>query len=176
MRGAVTVAAAQTLPTNTPYRPQLLLIAFTVAVATLLVQGLSLPSLIRALHLPGDDPTADQLEYAQLLAEMTDSVRTLLYDPHLTRADGSTYPTDALDRVRHDLRVRSERADEPVTANAGPTEQYRDLMMRALTAERDVLLTARSNGTYSSRALSRAQRSLDVDEARMQLIPTRADN
>jgi monovalent cation/hydrogen antiporter len=43
-------------------------------------------------------------------------------------------------------------------------------MLRALSAERDVLLTGRSNGTYSSRTLTRAQRNLDVEEARLQLI------
>jgi monovalent cation/hydrogen antiporter len=41
MRGVVTVAAAQSLPTSTPYRPQLVLIAFVVAATTLLTQGLT---------------------------------------------------------------------------------------------------------------------------------------
>ncbi|MEU0840926.1 cation:proton antiporter [Streptomyces sp. NPDC005962] len=38
-RGAITVAAAQTLPEDTPYRPQLILMAFVVAATTLLLQG-----------------------------------------------------------------------------------------------------------------------------------------
>ncbi|WKK71418.1 sodium:proton antiporter [Rathayibacter oskolensis] len=38
MRGVVTLAAAQSLPEGTPYRSQLILIAFTVAVVTLLLQ------------------------------------------------------------------------------------------------------------------------------------------
>ena len=43
MRGVVTLAAAQSLPTSTPYYEQLVLIAFTVAIVTLLVQGATLP-------------------------------------------------------------------------------------------------------------------------------------
>jgi CPA1 family monovalent cation:H+ antiporter len=39
MRGAVTVAAAQTLPEDTPQRPVLVLIAFAVAALSLLLQG-----------------------------------------------------------------------------------------------------------------------------------------
>lgn len=39
MRGAITVAAAQTLPLDTPNRPLLVFIAFTVATLSLLVQG-----------------------------------------------------------------------------------------------------------------------------------------
>jgi CPA1 family monovalent cation:H+ antiporter len=43
MRGVVTLAAAQTLPRDVPYGPQLILIAFTVAIVTLLVQGARCP-------------------------------------------------------------------------------------------------------------------------------------
>ena len=176
MRGAVTVAAAQTLPPETPFRPQLLLIAFTVATATLLVQGLSLPVLIRTLRIPGDDAAADRAEYATLVDEMGDSVRSLLDDPGLTQPDGSRYSDGVMSRVREDLRARTTRAGELVTVGAGPIEQYRALMLRGLSAERDVLLSARSDGTYSSRTLTRAQISLDVEEARMQLIRSNEDD
>ena len=47
MRGVVTLAAAQSLPKETPYYEQLVLIAFTVAIATLLLQGGTLPLVIR---------------------------------------------------------------------------------------------------------------------------------
>lgn len=43
MRGAITLAAAQTLPTNTPHRSILILIAFLVAAVSLVIQGLSIP-------------------------------------------------------------------------------------------------------------------------------------
>ncbi len=46
MRGAITLAAAQTLPVDTPHRSLLVLIAFIAATVSLLVQGLSLPAVI----------------------------------------------------------------------------------------------------------------------------------
>ena len=55
MRGVVTLAAAQTLPADTPSRAMLVLIAFVVAVGSLLVQGGTLPWLVRWL-LPVRDP------------------------------------------------------------------------------------------------------------------------
>ena len=170
MRGAVTVAAAQTLPTDTPYRPQLLLIAFTVAVTTLLVQGLSLPAVIRALHIPGDDNAADRSEYATLLDEMADRVRGMLDDPGLEQPSGSPYADGVLARVSDDLRLRTDRTGELLSVEAARVMEYRELMLRAIALERSVLLSARSDGTYSSRTLLRAQRTLDVEEARMQLI------
>ena len=51
MRGVVTLAAAQSLPSDLPYRPQLVLVAFTVAIVTLVVQGASLPWVIDRLDI-----------------------------------------------------------------------------------------------------------------------------
>lgn len=56
MRGAVTVAAAQSLPTETPHRPLLVLIAFAVAAISLLVQGSTLAPIVSQLY----RGTADQ--------------------------------------------------------------------------------------------------------------------
>lgn len=46
MRGAITVAAAQTLPVDAPHRSLLILIAFIAATASLMIQGLSLEPVI----------------------------------------------------------------------------------------------------------------------------------
>jgi CPA1 family monovalent cation:H+ antiporter len=51
MRGAVTLAAAQTLPDDAPARDLLVFIAFLVAAGSLLLQGLTLPVLARVLRL-----------------------------------------------------------------------------------------------------------------------------
>ncbi|NUS93699.1 MAG: sodium:proton antiporter, partial [Nocardia sp.] len=50
MRGAVTVAAAQTLPADTPHRALLVFIAFAVATLSLLVQGGTVGSLVARLY------------------------------------------------------------------------------------------------------------------------------
>ena len=69
MRGVVTLAAAQTLPADTPSRAMLVLIAFVVAVGSLLVQGGTLPWLVRWL-LPVRDPgdtAAERRELKQVM-------------------------------------------------------------------------------------------------------------
>ena len=56
MRGIVTLAAALALPVTMaagapfPFRAEIILISFVVILATLVVQGLSLPPLIRVLR------------------------------------------------------------------------------------------------------------------------------
>ena len=67
MRGVVTLAAAFALPENTPQRSTLVLAAMAVTVATLLLQGLSLPWLARTLGVRGPDPREDALQEATIL-------------------------------------------------------------------------------------------------------------
>ena len=164
MRGAVTVAAAQTLPADTPYRPQLLLIAFVVAVTTLLVQGLTLPAVIRGLRIPPDDPEQDRAEFARVLTELSRRAAPVLDD-----ATG-TYPTDVVTRVRDDY-VRDVVPDEdaePAGEGPNPHQQYRRLAMDFLTAQQEALVRLRSAGGYRSRTLTRVQLALDRERARLE--------
>jgi monovalent cation/hydrogen antiporter len=170
MRGAVTVAAAQSLPEDTPLRPQLVLIAFVVAGVTLLGQGLTLPKVIRLVRVPGDDRTADRADYRALLAELADTASGVLDDPALAGPDGQPYPPVVLDRVRAELRLGGSGLDTSDN-RTDPRVQYRELMLRLTAAERDRLLAARDRGTYRSRTITRALRQLDATEARLQRMP-----
>jgi monovalent cation/hydrogen antiporter len=172
MRGVITVAAAESLPDDTPFRPQVVLIAFVVAGTTLLAQGLTLPRVIRAAKVPGDDAAADRAEYAGLLAELAAKAAEVLDDPGLSRPGGRPYDGDVLDRVREAALARAGIA-EPDTVRSH--EEYRQLMLQILAAERAGLLAARSAGRYRSRTLTRAQHALDLEEATLQQIPDLAD-
>ncbi len=69
MRGVVTLAAVFLLPEETPQREVLRLAAFAVVAGTLLVNGTTLPWLVRALRLPAPDPAEDALQAASLVTE-----------------------------------------------------------------------------------------------------------
>jgi monovalent cation/hydrogen antiporter len=170
MRGVVTVAAAQSLPDSTPFRPQIVLIAFVVAGTTLLAQGLTLPGVIRFLKITGDEPVADRAEYGELITELSAQAEAVLDDPALVRPDGRPYSAEVLDRARQDTLVRVGSASRAPDADVAPREQYRLLMLRILADERAALLAARSSGRYTSRILGRAQRILDLREASLQQI------
>jgi CPA1 family monovalent cation:H+ antiporter len=172
MRGVVTVAAAQSLPEDTPFRPQVVLIAFVVAGTTLLAQGLTLPRVIRLLKLPGDDAAADRAEYRDLVTELSVKAAAILDDPDLTGPDGRPYPAAVLSRAREEsLRQDGPAEAQSTAASLDLRQQYRYLMLQVLAAERAELLVARSVGRYSSRTLSQAQRALDLMEATLQQVP-----
>lgn len=170
MRGVVTLAAAQSLPVDIPYRPQLILIAFTVAVVTLLVHGSTLPILIRRLGIVGTDPVADRAELAGLIDEISSVGLATLDNPDLLAENGGDFSPDVIERVRDDSIMRSESVAERGAGGPGPHEQHRMLRLRVLEAERAALLDARATGAYSSRVMERAQNMLDLEESRLGLI------
>jgi hypothetical protein len=174
MRGVVTLAAAQSLPNGTPYRDQLILIAFVVAITTLLLQGSTLPLLIRLSGIRGSDATADREELVTLLEEIAKSGLEVLGDPDTELPSGGKVSREVIDRVRHDMELQLDVARERAEFGQGedalddsPHQQYRTLRQEVLAAERDALLEARSRGAYTSRVLSRAQVILDIEESRL---------
>jgi CPA1 family monovalent cation:H+ antiporter len=130
MRGAVTLAAAETLPTGSdapPHRALLVFVAFVVAAGSLLVQGGTIGWLVRLLR-----PTKQDPELA--LAE-----RTRLFEMMRATADG-------------------------VLDGADPASLDRDGRLRILAAQRNALLDARDDGTFSADMLGYVLEALDADE------------
>jgi len=101
MRGAITVAAAQTLPEDAPHRALLVFVAFAVATLSLLVQGGTVGPLVRRLF-PDRDARADAPEQD---AERQ-RIRSLLDDA----ARGTPRPAGTSDE-RHRLAVLTAQRD-----------------------------------------------------------------
>ncbi|HEY0258268.1 MAG TPA: sodium:proton antiporter [Lacisediminihabitans sp.] len=177
MRGVVTLAAAQSLPETFPYREQLILIAFTVAIATLLLQGGTLPWVIAATGIRGTDRVADRRELASLVEEMSSAGLQALDNPSIVLPGSEPFDPEVVERVRNDTRLTTEAAWERAENGNGadalahsPHQQYRALRREVLQAERNALLDARAQGTYASRILDRAQTMLDLEETRIEQL------
>ncbi len=172
MRGVVTLAAAQSLPESTPYRPQLVLIAFTVAIVTLLLQGGTLPWVIRLTGVQGSDAAADGRELAALLDDLAEAGLAAVDSGDIDFADGQEVDPAVIERVRNDSLLRAEsaweRVQSPAERASSPQRQYRILRREMLRFEREALLEARAAGRYPSRVLTRAQAILDLEETRME--------
>ncbi|MEV8319801.1 cation:proton antiporter [Streptomyces sp. NPDC059900] len=174
MRGAITVAAAQTLPEETPYRPQLILMAFVVAAVTLLLQGLSLPAVIRTVKVPGDDVTRLRKDYGLLMRALSQAADEALD----ARAERDGIAPAVVERARVDSLFSATRTGRGQQPGPDPEArlEYLHLRLAATAAQRTALLKARSDGTISSRALNDTQQILDLEEARMQQVSNRVDS
>ncbi len=165
MRGVVTLAAALTLPLDTPLRPVLLLIALVTVAGTLLIHGLTLPLVARALGVHGPDPREDALQEAMVtqrsviagVAAMKDAARPEDSDMVLGLKESAKRRVD-LQWERVGLAREEQAAESRAMA-------YRRLRLVGLAAERTKLLEIRDRGFADHEVLSSLLAELDVEEA-----------
>ena len=172
LRGAVTLAAALALPLTTssgapfPERSLLIYLAFCVILATLVLQGLSLPLVIRLLNLEDDGSAAKEETKARIYAA----------DAALARldelADEEWVRNDTLERMRAQYRFRQSRFNARFDAeDDGAIEQrsqdYQRLRRELLDAERRAVVELRRTGRINDDVMNVVQRDLDLEDARL---------
>jgi monovalent cation/hydrogen antiporter len=164
MRGVVTLAAVFLLPEETPQRSLLRLAAFVVVAGTLVLQGLSLPWLVRRLRLPGPDQVEDALQTAALV---TDATRAGLRRLDELASDDDPPAVLAQLRERADRRSDSawERLGRAESELETPSATYRRLRLQMLAAERQTILEARATGTVDEVVLRGALGAIDIEES-----------
>jgi len=164
IRGVVTLAAAFLLPAQTPQRDLLRLVAFTVVAGTLLLQGPSLPALLRRLRLTGPDPAEDALRSAALIHDATQAGLQ-----RLSEVCSDDDPVEVLDQLRHRAELRSnaawERLGPAQSERETPTATYRRLRLAMLDAERSSILVARDAGQTDDEILRSALIAVDLEES-----------
>lgn len=162
MRGVVTLAAAQTLPDDTPSRALLVLIAFVVGAASLIVQGGTLGWLIRMLRL--QDLTDDlAAEHDRLRSELARTAQNVLAESDLA----ARYPW-----VRERIERMEQQAEEDgniTGANLTYRQAFEDVRRATITAQREALLRMRDDGTYHSSLLTQELQQLDAEEISLDL-------
>ena len=166
MRGAVSLVAALALPSDFPERDLIVFLTFAVIVATLVVQGLTLPGLIRVLGVH-DDGSAEREEAKARIKAAQAALERLeeLVD------EGSVLP-DTAERLRglFGFRVNRFRArfdDEDDGAIEERSVAYQRVVRQLLDAERAELVDLRNQGVIDSAVMQRVQRDLDLEAARL---------
>lgn len=182
MRGVVTLAAAQSIPATVPFRSQIVIIAFIAAIATLLLHGLTLPSLIRKLRPQGPSANKRSQElislYQDLVEAGTSAVDAALeHERQLAAEDPRLDAPSDLTATRARTSAHSALAplafalpqpDETQLSKAEfDSRSYLRLARAALEAQRSALLEERAVGLYSSEALRAAEQALDHYELRL---------
>ncbi|MEW1957797.1 cation:proton antiporter [Kineococcus sp. NPDC059986] len=164
MRGVVTLAAAQLIPEGVPGRDVLLLAAFTTVVGTLLVQGLTLPTVVRRLAIPGPDPAQDALA-AAALGDAAAAAGLRRLDDLLTGDEPKHLVVQLRGRSKSRSHAAWERLGRPLSDVMTPSVLYSKLRLEMLAAERTVVVEARDRGTASPEVLQRALADVDFEEA-----------
>jgi CPA1 family monovalent cation:H+ antiporter len=175
MRGVVSLAAAFAIPLETedgrpfPERSLLLFLTFAVILGTLLLQGLTLPWVIRRLGVVARDAYVDNLTEAdaqhQAARAALERLDTVLAD------EEAPPPAGVVDQLRDKAEFRQLSAWERLGGGQGPeqgetpSQVYRRLRRAMVGAERETFLRLRDDGRIDDEVLRRVQRDLDLEEA-----------
>ncbi|MFJ6779525.1 Na+/H+ antiporter [Streptomyces yangpuensis] len=169
MRGVVSLAIAFSVPISVPHRNLILFLTFTTVIGTLVVQGLTLPPLIRVLKLPPRDVQAETLAEAQAQSEASRAAEERLAEL-LEEPENSTLPPPLADRLRTVLERRRnavwERLGEvnPLTGESAD-DIYRRLAGEMIESEREVFVALRDGRRIDDEMLRVLLRRLDLEEA-----------
>ena len=150
MRGLVTLATAFALPANFPQRDLIVLTAFAVVLATLVVQGLTLAPLVRLLKLDGEDGLAAELA----------EVRADLASAALATLEGKIGP------IADHWRFSFETACTAATplGDPGMLDEKRSLGLAAIRRQRERLEELRNEQRIGADTYMILQEELDFIE------------
>ena len=163
MRGVVTLAAALTLPEDTPLRPVLLLVALVTVAGTLLIHGLTLPFVARRLGVRGPDPREDALQEAMVTQRSIDAgVRAL---KQAAGPDDAELVSRMKEVAKRRIDLQWERLGRSRDGVESRAMAQRRLRLAALTGERLKLLEIRDRGFADHEVLSTLLAELDAEEA-----------
>lgn len=172
MRGVVSLAAAMALPLEIkpgvpfPGRDLILFLTFVVIFVTLVLQGLSLPPLIRWLGIEDDGKGEREERAARLKANQAALARlNKIGERDPTRAD-------ALQRLRVEYEDHIFQLKALAPGRAGKSvrlfsAEYERLSQEALQEERKTILQLRNDSAISDEGLREIQRDIDLAEARL---------
>jgi len=174
MRGAVSLAAALAIPFTAdgapfPDRDLIIFLTFSVIFATLVLQGLTLPLLIKALGV-GDDGSDEQNEETK--ARLKAAKAALRQLDSLDAEEWTRSDTVERMKAMYNYRLRRFGARAGKLEDDGYEERsvaYQQMVHSVIDAQRMEILRLRNEGQISNDVMRRIERDLDLEEQRLEV-------
>jgi Na+/H+ antiporter len=173
MRGLATIAPALALPADTPARGELLFSAFAVIAATLVIPGLTLPMLTKALGVQA----SEEAERARLRPLAKRAAKAALAKLREIE-DNDDLPDEVLDALRERQRALLATLSDTLHDEDYKAQQAKfakrvrlagQLHADLLAAARQAIVTARAEPGTDPKAADDLLRKLDLQSARFEL-------
>lgn len=168
MRGVLSLAGALALPVVLadgapfPHRDAIVLLTFCVIFVTLVVQGLTLPPLVRWLGLAGaQGPNCEELEARRIVARAAAA--------HLgdARERDEVRARDLYDDLIHHYENHLASLHDADHEAAQKHNHFLELSLEALRVERETAIGLRNEGRINDTVLRKIERELDLNESRL---------
>lgn len=169
MRGVVSLAAALALPLTVgegipfPNRDLIIFLTFCVIFSTLVVQGLTLPSLVRAMKL--DPDMSDSRDHQQAKLVIAGKIIEHIEENYSL---GLTEAVLAQIKSKYEIqiqRIRRDSSERKLTEEQ--IMEFLTIQRKLLNEERAVVRSLRKEKKMSEEALRRIERELDLEESRL---------
>ena len=172
MRGVIALAAALSLPEKLadgspfPQRNLIIFLTFSVILVTLVLQGLTLPALIRALGLAGatTGPNCEETEARRIMAQA--ALEQLEKESKDVEGDPARLYQDLREHYR--LKLSSLPSDGEAQDGTDPKaySKFLTLSLELLQVERETAVRLRNNGRINDEVLRQLLQELDLSETR----------
>ena len=176
MRGAISLAAALAIPLMTrtglpfPQRDLMIFLTFCVIVSTLLLQGLSLPWLIRYFRVDQEGRQERAAAGHQEIEARRQAAEASLALLAARRKDG-TYPEALLDRLEEQYRDRNTQFRAHLDGDHDGAVQHGthrfNVQTELIETDRQTMLQMRRSGVIDDDLLRRIEKDLDLQEMRL---------
>lgn len=174
MRGVVALAAASSLPltlkdgTPFPERSFIIFLTFALILVTIVLQGLSLPLVIRLLRLSSDDTS--YCEEGQARRQMLQAAMDFLHERRNSAQDESE--THLYDDLLHQFEHRITEIDlcgpsRSIANDSATSLTTGQVMLETIRAEREKLNSLRQSGRVGDSVHRSLERELDLTESRL---------
>lgn len=178
-RGVISLAAALALPlvlddgSVFPKRYSIIFLAFVVIFVTLVVQGLSLPLLIRLLKIkPEDNSGAEEKELQFYLATHTlhfiEQELPIHLNPKVKDQLIKKYELE-IQKLRNEIRRHVKAKNDSTKEMESPSDALLETKLEITKFQRGLLLKLHKEGEFSDTAIRHLEREMDIDELKLNL-------
>jgi CPA1 family monovalent cation:H+ antiporter len=176
MRGAVSLAAALSLPLETdagaplPGRELIQFITFALILVTVVGQGLTLPWLIRRLGAVEDGSEEENEEVRARLVIAAAALERVdeLENEEWTRAQSVERVRRLYEHRQRRFKIRAGKIEDE-DGLEDSSQRYQRMMHEIYAAQRSALVGLRNDTTISSEVMRRVERELDLEESRLEI-------
>jgi monovalent cation/hydrogen antiporter len=169
MRGVVSLAASLALPlmigdTPFPNRDLIIFLTFAVIFSTLVIQGMTLPVLVRRLGIKADVGGQEEEDSAR------HAIATSVIE-HIEENYALGLSDSVLSQIKskYEIRIQRLRKDENNNLSEEQIQEFHRIQSELIKQERTYLDGMHKGGKIGGEALRRIEHELDLEEARLEM-------
>ena len=174
MRGVVSLAAALSIPLLIsegqafPYRNLILFITFVVILVTLVLQGLTLPWVIRKVNLGNKYNTISEREQELIIQKkLAYSSLQLLEEKYSSEIVQNKQLNNLSDRLKIDLEFLQQYMSGHVNSNNNALTNYYDIYLEVLDGQRKMLTNMNRNSEFDEELIRKYLTLIDMEELKL---------